>query len=84
MSTVTASTATATATATVEPDEIRLTPNKVRVLVTESQVAAHLSDVWQQMKMNFSVKAKTKPTSSGTKPSDCKTPVNTASAQSRS
>ena len=47
MSTVTASTATATATATVEPDEIRLTPNKVRVLVTESHVAAHLSDVWQ-------------------------------------
>jgi len=70
--------------AAAEPDEIRLTPNKVRVLVTEPHVAAHLSDVWQQMKMNFSIKAKTKPTNSGTKPSDCKTPVNTASAQSRS
>lgn len=78
------STVTATATATAEPDEIRLTPNKIRVLVTESHVAAHLSDVWQQMKMNFTIKTKTKPTSSDTKPSDCKTPVNTASAQSRS
>ena len=78
------STATATATATAEPDEIRLTPNKVRVLVTKSHVAAHLSDVWQQMKMNFTVKTKTKPTNSGTKSSDCKTPVNTASTQSRS
>ena len=70
--------------ATAEPDEIRLTPSKVRVLVTEPHVAAHLSDVWQQMKMNFSVRAKVKPTTSGTKPSDCKSPVNTASAQSRS
>ena len=81
-------TATATATATAEPDEIRLTPNKVRVLVTEPHVAAHLSDVWQQMKMNFSVNArlnaKSTYTNSGTKPSDCKSPVNTASAQSRS
>lgn len=76
--------ATVTATATAEPDEIRLTPSKVRVLVTEPHVAAHLSDVWQQMKMNFSVRAKVKPTNSGTKPSDCKSPVNTASAQSRS
>jgi len=74
------------ATVAAEPEEIRLTPNKVRVLVTEPYVAAHLSDVWQQMKMNFSVnsKAKVKPTSSDTKPSDCKTPVNTASAQNHS
>ena len=78
------STVVATATATAEPDEIRLTPSKVRVLVTESHVAAHLSDVWQQMKMNFSVNAKSTYTNSGTKPSDCKSPVNTASAQSRS
>ena len=74
----------AAATATAEPDEIRLTPSKVRVLVTESYVAAHLSDLWQQMKTNFSVTARVKPTSSDTKPSDCKTPVNTASAQSQS
>jgi hypothetical protein len=58
-------------------EEIRATPFKTRVLVTEPHVAAHLSDLWQQMKKRFTEKA-------DMKSSDCKNPSNTASSQSHS
>jgi hypothetical protein len=58
-------------------DEIRATPFKTRVLVTEPYVAAHLSDLWQQMKKRFIAKA-------DTKSSDCKNPSNTVSSQDHS
>jgi len=58
-------------------EEIRATPFKTRVLVTEPHVAAHLSDLWQQMKKRFTEKA-------DTKSSDCKNPANTVSSQDHS
>jgi hypothetical protein len=59
------------------PDEIRSTPIRPRILVTEIHVAAHLSDVWQQIKKRFIEMA-------DTKVSDCKNPTDTASSHSRS
>lgn len=59
------------------PDEIRSTPIRPRILVTETHVAAHLSDLWQQIKKRFTEMA-------DTKSSDCKSPTNTASSQDHS
>jgi hypothetical protein len=58
-------------------EEIRATPFKTRVLVTEPHVAAHLSDLWQQMKKRFTEKA-------DMKSSDCKSPTYTVSSQGHS
>ena len=65
---------------TATPDEIRATPFKTRVLVTEPHVAAHLSDLWQQMKKRFTDVSE----KAGTKCSDCKNPSNTASSHNHS
>lgn len=58
-------------------EEIRMTPLKARILVTERYIPAHLSDLWQQMKKRFTEMA-------DTKVSDCKSPTDTASSHSHS